>query len=143
MNYLPPSVGGWPFLIVSVLGSLGLGGLIKAWLDYRRGARKQTDDMANQVVNVAMGRLKAVERHGIICEANLAYQRHKAANLASTIDSLLMMLEVAPERQLEIILKLKEKRALDERSEAIERAAILASAVAAFEESHLEKSVEP
>lgn len=120
--------------IVAVLGAGGIAAVVRVILDYRRSARKQADDMASQVVGVAMGRLKSVERHAIICDANLAYTRHKASNLGSTIDSMLLLFEVAPERQPEIIAKLKEKRARDEKSEAVERAAILAAAVAAVSE---------
>jgi hypothetical protein len=139
------SLGGWPLLIVSLLGTLGVGGLLKTWLDYLRGKRKQTDDMADRVVTLTMGRLKAVERHAIICEANLSYTRHKANNLASTIDSMLMLFEVAPERQKEILLKLKDKRERDEKVEAVERASILAAAIAAIggEEEVSESEVIP
>lgn len=117
--------------VAVLLGSGGIGYLLKVVLGHRRSVRKQTDDMASNVVGVYAGRLAFVERHAVICDAELAHSRHKVNNLGGTFDSMLMMLEVSPEKMPEIIARTKEKRARDIEMEAAERAHILAAALKA------------
>jgi hypothetical protein len=117
--------------IVAILGAGGIAAVIKVVLDYLTKARKQTDDMATTVAELTMSRLKSVERHGIICEANLAHNRHRLNNLSGSFDGMLLLIEMAPEKTQEIVARIKEKRAADAAAEAIERAEILAAAVAA------------
>jgi hypothetical protein len=126
---LPGTWIGYASLIVAALGSIGLGGMLKTWLDYRFRGRKQSDDMATAIVASTTDRLRMAERHGRICEANLAYIRHRHNNLSGSYDSLLLFLEVAPEKLAEFLPRIREKRRLDLEGEAAERAALMAQAL--------------
>lgn len=137
---LPSSLiglGNWPVVIVGILSSLGLGSLLKTWLDHLRGVRKQTDDMATNIVASMTTRLVTVEKHAILCEANLAAMRHKVNNLSGSFDGFLLLVKASPDRVLEFVELIKEKREADALAEAIERTAIMQAALAAVgEESH-------
>jgi hypothetical protein len=128
------AVGYWP-LIVAFLGSLGLGGMLKSWLDYRHKARKQTDDMATAIVATLTGRLDAVEaqqaQERALCEANLGVLRHRMNNLSGSFDGLLLLIEMAPEKAAEFVARIKEQRAAQELAEAAEKAAVMTATLTA------------
>lgn len=125
-----------------LLGGMGLGGLLKVILDHKRGVRKQTDDMATTMVATMTARLTTVERHAILCEANLAHMRHKVNNLSGSFDGFLLLVEMAPERAAEFVDRIKAKRIEDARTEAIERTAILKAALEATGELPQEETID-
>lgn len=126
---MPSSWLGYVSVLMVALGSLGIGAMFKAWLDYRYKDRKQTDDMATIIVASTNERLRTSERHGRICEANLTFMRHRHNNLSGSYDSLLLMFEVAPEKITDLIPRLREQRKDQLANEAKERAALMAGAL--------------
>jgi hypothetical protein len=121
----------WPAILtalIALIGSGGLGVMMKTWLDHRRGVRKQTDDVAMSLVQQLKERVATVEsealRERVLCDAKLGIQRHRVNNLSSSFDSMLMLMELAPEKAPEMVKLVKERRAQQEQSEAIEKAAL-------------------
>jgi len=60
---------------------LGLGGMLKSWLDYRRSMRKQSDEVAMNLVTQLTKRIETVEasaaQERALCDANLSVLRHR------------------------------------------------------------------
>lgn len=131
---LPSGWVGYVALLLGALGSIGLGGMFKSWLDHKYKSRKQSDDMATAIVTMMNQRMTAVERHGRLCEANLAFLRHRQNNMSGNFDALLLLIELAPEKAGEFIVRIKEMRRDQAVAEAAERAALLATAVLAENE---------
>lgn len=134
MTYLAAVSPHWVAIvsgIATVLGSVGLGGMLKTWLDYRRGMRQGTDEVAMGLVDKLTKRVETLEREQAheraVCDANLKVMRHRLNNVAATFDSLMMMIELAPDRASEIIKLVKERRAAQETMEGMERAAVAAA----------------
>jgi hypothetical protein len=128
----------WPAIIAlltTLLGGAGVGAILKAWLDYKTGKRKQTDEVAMQLVGQLQVRLTTVEakaaRDEALCEAQLAVQRHRINNLSSAFDGLLLVMELAPDRASEAVARIKARRVADAQAEATETAAVRAAEVAA------------
>jgi hypothetical protein len=117
-------------ILGTLFGGAGLGGILKTWLDHKRGVRKDTDEVALSLVNQLKQRVEtletASERERVLCDARLAVQRHRINNLSSNFDALLLLIEMAPEKAAEMVAKIKERRAAQEQAEAVEKAALAA-----------------
>lgn len=92
-------------VILGLIGSGGLGYVLKTWLDYLRAKRKGTDDMSLSVVAAFQARLEKVEgelekererakQDRKICDAEMRVLRHRVNNGASMIDALLLLHEM-------------------------------------------------
>ena len=68
-------------LLTTLIGGAGIGGMLKTWLDHRRAARSQTDEVALTLVGKLEGRIESVEaeqrQERARCEAQLAALRHR------------------------------------------------------------------
>lgn len=125
------------FYIVSIMGgfvgSAGLGGMLKTWLDHKRGVRKATDEVALSLVTQLTNRIEILEaesaRERVLCDAKLGIQRHRINNLSGNFDALLLLIEMAPEKAADMVAKIKERRSQQEQAEAVEKAALAAVAV--------------
>lgn len=142
---------GLSFLMVAatLLGTAGLGGLLKTLLDHQRGKRKQTDDVAMELVKLLeerVGRLEqeasaerarcderlerqAVEYNHKLAqnEAEMGVLRHRVNNQRMMIYSLLHLFEVPATRRKEQLDGIRKNLAAMEQAEAVEKA-IVASA---------------
>jgi hypothetical protein len=125
----------WWQPLVAILASIGLGGMLRTMLDYRSRARKQTDDMATTMVKQLSDRVKAVEQASsqerALCDAQLSVLRHRMNNLAGSFDGLLLLIEMAPEKAPEFVVRIKEQRMAQEKAEAAERSSVRAAMIAA------------
>lgn len=123
--------------IIAVLGTLitggGLGVGFKAWLQHRRGMRKDSDDVAMSLVATLKARVEALEaeskRERELCDARIAVLRHRLNNLSSDFDALLLLIEMSPERAREFVARIKEQRARHEQAEAAEKAGFHVAAI--------------
>lgn len=119
--------------VATAAGGLGAGGLLKTWLDHKRAARRQTDEVAMHLVRQLNARVETVEtmaaQERAICDANLSVLRHRVNNLSGAFDSLLLMAEMAPDRVPEFAARIKQRRAAQEQAEAAEKAAVAAAAL--------------
>lgn len=73
----------------------------------------------------------ALERERARHSAERALDRHKLNNVTQCFDALLLLLEAAPERATEIVVRIKEMRAAQIAAEALEKGAIHAGEIAA------------
>lgn len=120
--------------IATAAGGLGAGGLLKTWLDHKRAARRQTDEVALSLVEQLKGRVGTLEagaaQERALCDAHMAVLRHRVSNLSGSFDSLLMMAEMAPEHAQAFAARIRERRAAQEQAEAAEKAAVAAAVIA-------------
>lgn len=120
--------------LLSALGGLGLGTWFKAYLEHKRGTRKDTDEVPMGLVQRLTERVETVEASAAqerrVCDASLAVMRRRINNLSSNFDGLLMIVELAPEKASEFVARPKERRTQQGATEAAERAAVLAATVA-------------
>lgn len=123
----------WPGIATAGAG-LGIGGLVKTWLDHKRAVRRASDEVAMALVEQLTARVESVEasaaQERALCDANLAVLRHRVNNLSGSFDGLLLFIEMAPERAREFAARIKEKRAAQEQVEAAEKASVAALALA-------------
>jgi hypothetical protein len=104
----------WAPLCGAALGGGGIGAGIRPILDYWKGRRRQTDEVAMGLVEKLQSRIErledaqAAERQ--LCDAKLSVLRHELRNVQSNFDALLLAIEVAPEKAAEVVAKLKAQR---------------------------------
>lgn len=115
--------------LMTIIGSAGLGGLFKTWLDHKRGARKQTDDVALALVQQLTERITRLEdqqvRERENCDNELRAMRHKLNNIDAAFDGVMFAIEATPENAKDIVAKAREARATQRQQEAQETAALL------------------
>lgn len=128
----------------AAVGSVGTfltiaGGILTLIIKQIGPWRKQTTEAEQRLREELERRVekleKALEHKDAIHAAERALDRHKIANLTQCFDSVMLMLEAAPEKTAEIILRVKEMRAGQIRAEAIEKAAIYAADITASRET--------
>jgi homoserine dehydrogenase len=129
---------GYPtWLVVSsmamgLIGTGGVGYLLKTVLDHKQRIRKQTDEVAMSLVMQQSERITqleaSIERERALCDAKLGVQRHRVNNLSMNFDSMLMIMELAPEKAVDAVRAIKERRAQQDTAEAVEKGAVAAIA---------------
>ena len=106
---------------------------LKSWLEYKRGVRKDSDDVAMNLVGHLTERLDkveaAAEREREKCEAELRALRHQVNNVDAAFDGFLMMVEASPEKAGEYAALIREKRGRQRNNEAIEKAAVMTAGI--------------
>lgn len=124
----------WPTLLTAI-GGLGAGSILKTLLDHRRGMRRATDEVAMGLVAQLRERIVSLEagaaQERALCEARLALLRHRVNNLAGAFDSIVLLIKAAPERAAELIKLVEDMRARQETAEAVEKAALQSAIIAA------------
>ena len=120
--------------VIGVIGTAGIGGMLKTWLDHKRGARAQTDNVALALVEKLETRIGKLEddldTERKRCEAELGVHRHRLNNQKQIIYALLFVFEMPPERQAEAVKRVREDWARLEHAEATEKAIIAAGPLA-------------
>ena len=117
----------WPMILTvfTAIGGMGVGGMLKAWLDHKRGVRKQTDEVALTMLAKVSARVElletAREADHTKCEAQLAVHRHRINTLATMLDSLLMLWDMPAAKTGAAVQRIRERRAEMEQAEAIEK----------------------
>ncbi len=110
----------WP-TIVTGLGSLASGGLAVKWMEHLRAKRAQSDNVALSLVEDLRKELASVRAEQVserdlcaarIGEANAKIDREAAHRhaLESMVDSLMLAIELAPDKAAEAVAKVKERR---------------------------------
>lgn len=96
------------------------------------------DDLLNRVEKLE----KLLDRKEARHQAERALDRHKFANVTQCFDAIVLMLEAAPEKVGEIIVKIKEMRRRQIEAEALEKAAIHAAEIADADERDADRERE-
>lgn len=130
-----PSVASTVLLVVSavvaLIGTAGIGGMLKTWLDHLRGKRKATDDVALALVaklETRVGKLEGdLDGERDRCEALLGIHRHKIRNQRTIIYALLHLFDMPAAKRKEALIRVRADLAAMEQAEAHESAVIAAA----------------
>jgi uncharacterized membrane protein YhiD involved in acid resistance len=122
------AAGAWATFLV-LLSALGLlVRMIGPW-------KKQTTDAEDKLRGDLMARVdkleKALEQKDKLHAAERSLDRHKIRNLNQCLDAVLMILETAPEKTVEVVGKVRAMREAQLQAETAEAAAIHAAEIAA------------
>jgi hypothetical protein len=105
----------WAALCGAALGGGGIGAGLRPILDYLRSRRRQTDEVAIDLVEKLQARIERLEESSAaerqLCDARLSALRHELKNVQGNFDALLLAIEVAPEKAAEVVAKLTARRA--------------------------------
>lgn len=104
----------WGPLCGAALGGGGIGAGIRPVLEYWRGRRRQTDEVAMGLVEKLQARIERLEEAQAaereLCDAKLTVLRHELRHVQGNFDALLLAIEVAPEKAAEVVAKVKARR---------------------------------
>ena len=104
----------WVHVCGAAIGGGGIGAGFRPILDYWRSRRKQTDDVAMNLVEKLQGRIERLEESSAaeraLCDAKLEVVRHELENVQGNFDALLLAIEIAPEKAAEVVAKIKARR---------------------------------
>jgi hypothetical protein len=129
-------------LIATVLGSIGVGSMMKTWLDYRRGMRTADDTSAMALIeqqrialdraNARIDRLeRSAARKDELHELRMGQLRHRLNNMRMIFEVAIHLMKTSSsERMPEIVTMIEQMRAKHEHEEAAETAAIMAALAA-------------
>lgn len=119
--------------LAALVGTAGLGGIIKAWLDHKAVARKQTDDVALGFADrfeARVGKLEAaLKEERVRCDAELGVQRHEIRGLWQLIYSLLHLFDVPAAKRKELLAGVRQEIASLQQSAAAEKSMIVAATI--------------
>jgi hypothetical protein len=105
----------WAPLCGAAIGGGGIGAGLRPILDYWKGRRRQTDEVAMSLVEKLQGRIERLEESSAaeraLCDAKLEVLRYELENVQGNFDALLLAVEVAPEKAAEVVAKIKARRA--------------------------------
>jgi len=104
----------WAPLCGAALGGGGIGAGVRPILDYLKGRRRQTDEVAMGLVEKLQSRIERLEEAQAaerqLCDAKLSLLRHELRNVQGNFDALLLAIEVAPEKAAEVVAKVTARR---------------------------------
>jgi len=108
----------WVPMVAAAAGGGGATTLVRPLLDHFRNKRRQTDEVAMELVAKLQTRIErleeAQEHERELCDAKLASLRHELRNVEGNFDALLLAIEVAPEKAAEVVAKIKARRTVSE-----------------------------
>jgi len=111
---LSETVPAWLSLCGAAIGGGGVGAGLRPVLEYWKGRRAQTDEVAMGLVEKLQARIERLEEGQAaerqLCDAKLALLRHELKNVQGNFDALLLAIEVAPEKAAEVVAKVKARR---------------------------------
>lgn len=97
--------------------------------------QKLNDAREGNLLKERAADMRGMRRRIVQLEAEQRVDRHALANLEQCLDTLLMMIEISPERAQEAAKKVRAMREEQKANQATEKAAVMAAAVQA-EERH-------
>lgn len=104
----------WAPLCGAAIGGGGIGAGLRPVLEYWKGRRRQTDEVAMGLVEKLQARIERLEENSAaerqLCDARLSVLRHELRNVQSNFDALLLAIEIAPEKAAEVVAKVKARR---------------------------------
>jgi len=96
------TIPAWAPMCGAALGGGGLGAGLRPILDYWKGRRRQTDEVAMGLVEKLQARIERLEESSAaerqLCDAKLSVLRHELKNVQGNFDALLLAIEWRPKR---------------------------------------------
>ena len=102
----PVAIHGWSpstyvLLFIAIINALGVGGAIGLWIKHRgawlkteteasAAKRRQTDEVALDLVETLTARIAALEAAQVVADAHTSALRHELRNVEGSIDGLLL-----------------------------------------------------
>lgn len=113
----------------ALIGSAGVGGMLKAWLDHKRGQRAQTDEVALALVRTLTERVDKLEAGQVIerqrCDDELRVLRHRINGWKQLFYSLLHLFDMPAKQRSTALDAVRQEMATLEHTEAAETGAML------------------
>lgn len=147
----------------ALVGSAGIGGILKTWFDHKRGARAQTDSVALSLVETLTNRVKVLEdkaesdqqsceerlkeqkaesdRKLAIQDGQLMVMRHRIRNGRQIIYSMLNIMELPTARRISALERIRGQLTSMEQAEATEVAVMAAATIPPFEDTNDEQDL--
>lgn len=104
----------WLPMVTAAVGGGGIGAGMRPLLEYWKGQRKQTDEVAMGLVAKLQARIEGLEKAQAherdLCDAKLEVLRLEVQTYGGDLDALLLAIAVAPEKAAEIVAEVKERR---------------------------------
>ncbi|GEM_PF-6071955 len=123
----------WIGAAIGVLGSAGLGGLVKTWLDHKRERRAQSDGVALELVKQLTERVDKLERslaeERARCEAELRMMRHRIGGWKQLFYSLLHLFDLPARQRKDTLDSVRREMAALETAEKAETGAMLGARI--------------
>lgn len=121
----------WTILAAAgaLIGSAGIGGLFKAWLDHKRGKRAQSDNVALALVGKLEKRIDALEAAQALererCDDELRILRHRIGGWKQLFYSLLHLFDMPARQRKDTLAAVRLQMDTLEQAEATETGAML------------------
>lgn len=123
-------------VIATLIGGAGVAGVLKVWLDHKRGKRKQTDDVSlawaakfEQRAEQAEDRIAKLEDQQAIerqrCDDELRIVRHRIQGWKQLFYSLLHLFDMPQRQRKDTLEAVRKQMAALEQAEAAETGAML------------------
>ena len=113
----------------ALVGTAGLGGILKTWLDHKRGKRAQTDSVALALVEKLEGRIDKLESslagERQRCDDELRILRHRIGGWKQLFYSLLHLFDMPAGQRRKTLEAVRKEMAALEQAEAAETGAML------------------
>jgi hypothetical protein len=114
---------------IAALSFLGL--LIRQMIPWRRQISEDEHHLRSDLLQRVEKLEGKLERERMRHNAERAIDRHRLNNITQCFDALLLLIETTPEKASEIVVKIKEMRAVQLKAEAEEKAIIRAAEITA------------
>jgi len=115
-------IPGWIPFVGSAVGGGGIGAGVRPLLEYWKGQRKQTDEVAMGLVEKLQARIDRLEQaqsaERELCDTKLQVLRQQLANVRGDFEALLLAIEIAPDKAAEVVARLKERRSPPAKTDA-------------------------
>lgn len=121
----------WTIVAVAagLIGSAGLGGMLKTWLDHQRGKRAQSDSVALALVEKLEKRIDGLEaaqaEERTRCDDELRILRHRIGGWKQLFYSLLHLFDMPARQRKDTLETVRKQMATMEQAEAAETGAML------------------
>ncbi len=114
--------------VAALVGSAGIGGLLKVWLDHKRGKRHQTDSVALALVETLTARVDKLEKQQAIerdrCDDELRVVRHRIQGWKQLFYSLLHLFDMPAKQRADALNGVRSEMAALEAAEKAETGAM-------------------
>lgn len=112
------------------LANLLIGGLLVTIVRTRPALKKIANEREANLLTERAEEMDAMRQRIVKLEAERATDRHRINNLSQCLDALLLMIEMDPSKAAEAAARIKEMRARQMDTEALEKAAIHSAEIA-------------